>query len=119
MQRSPYWGYSIAAIAVLNVIVLPIFFVFRAIGISATLAAAMAQMFAIPSLPFLWILLSLAAKRCHDRDRSAWFLLVGLIPVIGWLWLLIELGLLEGTAGENRFGPSPKAVMSDQGRIAP
>ena len=37
-----------------------------------------------------WILLSLAVKRCHDRDRSAWFLLVGLIPVIGWLWPVIE-----------------------------
>ena len=33
-----------------------------------------------------------------------WWVLVALIPVVGWLWMLIENGLLPGDAGANRFG---------------
>lgn len=55
----------------------------------------------------LWPGLAVGIKRCHDRDRSGWFLLIALIPIIGGIWLLIELGFLRGTIGENRFGPDP------------
>ena len=44
-------------------------------------------------------------KRFHDRDKSGWWVLIGLIPLIGPLWPLIECGFLKGTAGPNRFGP--------------
>jgi uncharacterized membrane protein YhaH (DUF805 family) len=44
-------------------------------------------------------------KRFHDRDKSGWWVLIGLIPVIGSIWLLIELGFLKGTPGPNRFSP--------------
>lgn len=44
-------------------------------------------------------------KRFHDRDKSGWWVLIGLIPIIGAIWLLIELGFLKGTEGPNRFGP--------------
>ncbi len=43
-------------------------------------------------------------KRFHDRDKSGWWVLIGLIPLIGGIWLLIELGFLKGTPGPNRFG---------------
>ncbi len=58
----------------------------------------------------IYISLALGAKRCHDRDKSAWFLAIGLIPLIGAIWLLVELGFLDGTQGPNRFGPSPKGI---------
>jgi len=58
----------------------------------------------------IYIGLALGAKRCHDRDKSAWFLAIGLIPLIGAIWLFIELGILDGTQGPNRFGPSPKGI---------
>jgi uncharacterized membrane protein YhaH (DUF805 family) len=44
-------------------------------------------------------------KRWHDRDKSGWWMLIALIPIIGAIWLLIELGFLKGTDGPNRFGP--------------
>jgi len=59
------------------------------------------------SLALIWPSIAVGAKRCHDRDRSGWFLLVGLIPLVGAIWLLIDLGFLRGTAGPNRFGPDP------------
>ena len=46
-------------------------------------------------------------KRFHDRDKSGWWILIGLIPIIGAIWLLVELGFLAGTPGPNRFGPPP------------
>jgi uncharacterized membrane protein YhaH (DUF805 family) len=56
----------------------------------------------------LYSSLAVGVKRCHDRDRSGWFLLLGLIPLLG-LWPAVELGFLSGTVGPNRFGlPEPK-----------
>ncbi len=48
-------------------------------------------------------------RRLHDTDRSAWWLLLLLIPVIGWL-VIIAFNCQSGTPGENRFGPDPKQV---------
>jgi uncharacterized membrane protein YhaH (DUF805 family) len=57
----------------------------------------------------IWFGLAAGAKRCHDRNRSGWFQAIALIPILGGLWLLIELGFLRGTVGPNRFGPDPVA----------
>jgi uncharacterized membrane protein YhaH (DUF805 family) len=54
-----------------------------------------------------WPMLALQAKRWHDRDKSAWWLLVNLIPYVGFVWVLVECGILPGTSGANRFGPDP------------
>jgi uncharacterized membrane protein YhaH (DUF805 family) len=57
-----------------------------------------------------WAHLAVLTKRWHDRAKSGWWTLIGIIPIIGWLWILIECGLSEGTAGGNRYGPSPKPL---------
>ncbi len=51
--------------------------------------------------------LATTVKRLHDRGRSGWFMLIALIPLVGF-WLLIEVGFLSGEAGENEYG-SPVA----------
>ncbi len=56
----------------------------------------------------VWMKLAVMAKRCHDRDQSAWWLLLLIVPVVNFFWVLINLGILDGTPGSNRFGPSPK-----------
>ena len=56
---------------------------------------------------FFWIALALGAKRMRDRGRSPWWLLAALVPILGPLWLLIELGFRRGTPGENQYGPDP------------
>jgi uncharacterized membrane protein YhaH (DUF805 family) len=50
--------------------------------------------------------LAMGIKRCHDRDRTGWFLFVSLIPLIN-IWVLIELWFLKGTDGANKYGPDP------------
>ena len=54
----------------------------------------------------LWPIVALSVKRCHDRDRSGWFCLVYLVPVVN-LWVMVDLWALPGTARPNRFGPDP------------
>lgn len=55
----------------------------------------------------LWPSLAVVAKRWHDRDKSGWWTLIILVPVIGALWMLVECGFLKGTDGPNRFGDDP------------
>ena len=62
--------------------------------------------FLVFGLLVIWVALAIGAKRCHDRNRSGWFQLISLIPIVGPIWLLVELGALDGTEGENRFGPA-------------
>ncbi|AMQ43195.1 MULTISPECIES: DUF805 domain-containing protein [Aeromonas] len=65
----------------------------------------------IYSLAVLLPSLAVAARRLHDTDRSAWWLLLGLIPVIGTL-VLIYFMVCNGQQGPNRFGDDPKAAPS-------
>ncbi len=50
---------------------------------------------------------AVAIRRLHDTNRRGWWILIGLIPLIGQLVLFVFY-LLDGTPGPNRFGPDPK-----------
>ena len=58
----------------------------------------------------IWMGLAIGVKRCHDRGQSGWWMLITLIPVIGFFWWLINLGILAGDEGDNRFGPNPEST---------
>ena len=53
--------------------------------------------------------LAVAVRRLHDIGKSGWMLLIGLIPLVGAIWLLILL-LRNSEAGENKYGPNPKKL---------
>lgn len=61
----------------------------------------------IYGIAILYSVFAVYAKRWHDRDKSGWWSLIGFVPIIGAIWLLVELGILKGTDGQNRFGPDP------------
>ena len=50
--------------------------------------------------------LAVSVRRLHDTDRTGWWILLYLVPVIGTV-VLIVFFLLPGTPGDNRFGPDP------------
>ncbi|MGZ5017203.1 MAG: DUF805 domain-containing protein [Methylobacter sp.] len=50
--------------------------------------------------------LSVTVRRLHDTNRSGWWILIGLIPVIGGIALLICM-VLDSTPGSNQYGPNP------------
>ncbi len=63
------------------------------------------------------------SKRLHDRGRSGWWAALVLLAwvmvwpndqgargVVAWpviIWAVVELGVLAGEQGTNRYGPSP------------
>lgn len=53
--------------------------------------------------------LAAATRRLHDTDRSGWWMLVGLVPLVGWIIVLVWL-CGRGTPGANRFGAESLAV---------
>lgn len=61
----------------------------------------------VVNLLLLWPALAISIKRWHDRNRSGWWVLINLVPVVGWLWLLVENGLLAGNPGRNDYGDPP------------
>ena len=61
----------------------------------------------IASLALLLPTLAVAVRRLHDTDRTGWWLLIGLIPLVGGIVLLVFF-VLDSTPGTNRYGVSPK-----------
>jgi uncharacterized membrane protein YhaH (DUF805 family) len=57
----------------------------------------------------LYSVFAVYAKRWHDRDKSGWWSLIILVPIIGGIWFLVECGILPGTPGANQYGPDPLA----------
>lgn len=68
------------------------------------------------ALIFTWVallalivpLLAVQVRRFHDQDRSGWLVALNLLPYVGSLVVYI-LMLVEGTRGDNRYGPNPWA----------
>jgi uncharacterized membrane protein YhaH (DUF805 family) len=95
LPRKTFWA---AAVALWLTFAVLFVFIEHAIGHAATLVL----------YPFFfWGAAAVATKRLHDRGQSAWRLLLALIPILGPVYLLIDLGLLLGTRGDNQYGPDP------------
>jgi uncharacterized membrane protein YhaH (DUF805 family) len=63
-------------------------------------------------LYFLGVLIpsfAVTVRRLHDRDRSGWWVLIGLIPLLGLIVLLVFM-LQNSTPGQNQYGANPKEV---------
>lgn len=61
----------------------------------------------ITGIVFIIPTLAVSVRRLHDTSRSGWWLLIGLVPVIGWLIVLYF--FVIDSDGDNQYGPYPKA----------
>ena len=136
INRAKYWLVSLINLAIL----------LTAVGAMILQTALGAGFVANASLTWLLVGLivlttmissyAVAAKRLHDRDKSAWWivayyvvpgiisaavgpsgsqgtvLIASLISFLIYLAVFIDLGCLRGTIGDNRFGPDPLAGRS-------
>ena len=53
--------------------------------------------------------IAVSVRRLHDTDRSGWWLLIGLIPLIGAIVLLVFMAQ-DSQPGANQYGPNPKTA---------
>ncbi|MEH8117307.1 DUF805 domain-containing protein [Aeromonas allosaccharophila] len=100
-RRTEYWMFVLCNV----IVMLLLSMVDKLIGGDKELISS------IYSLAVLLPSLAVAARRLHDTDRSAWWLLLGLIPIIGTM-VLIYFMVCNGQQGPNRFGDDPKAAPS-------
>ncbi|MGZ8252227.1 MAG: DUF805 domain-containing protein [Methylophilaceae bacterium] len=61
---------------------------------------------ALFSLATLLPSLAVGARRLHDTKRSGWWQLLWLVPVIGWIVVIVFL-VQEGTTEANEYGSTP------------
>jgi uncharacterized membrane protein YhaH (DUF805 family) len=54
-------------------------------------------------------------KRWHDRDKSGWWMLIALVPIIGAIWFLIETRLLGGHAWTESVRPAANGRVIPEG----
>ncbi|MCM5663234.1 DUF805 domain-containing protein [Galbibacter mesophilus] len=53
--------------------------------------------------------IAVAVRRLHDIGKSGWMMLVGLIPIIGGIWLFVLLAT-DSENKTNEYGPNPKST---------
>jgi uncharacterized membrane protein YhaH (DUF805 family) len=53
--------------------------------------------------------LAVAVRRLHDIGRTGWWVLIGLVPLVGAIVLLV-FALMDSQPGQNDYGPNPKAA---------
>lgn len=122
INRAKWWLGLLALFVVQTVLwmILGSFFGLSAMGNldpndAAAAEAMMSQLSAmmvpmgILILVMLYPSLAVYTKRWHDRNKSGWWSLIMFIPIVGAIWVLVELGIMRGTDGENRYGPDPLA----------
>ncbi|PWB70278.1 MAG: DUF805 domain-containing protein [Holophagae bacterium] len=101
-RRTEYWMFvlfNIIISVVLSIIDRVIGTPEMGLGILGTLYALAVL---LPSL-------AVGVRRLHDTGRSGWWLLIGLIPCIGFIVLII-FTVQDSQAGDNQYGPNPKAT---------
>ena len=53
--------------------------------------------------------LGIVVRRLHDVGKSGWFYLIILIPLIGFIWILV-LFCTDGVKEDNNWGSNPKLI---------
>lgn len=66
-------------------------------------------LFGLAWLVILYPSICLLIKRCHDRNKSGWWLFAMIVPILN-IWVFITIYFLRGTSGDNRFGRDPLAA---------
>jgi uncharacterized membrane protein YhaH (DUF805 family) len=110
-QRSEYWYF----ILIYLLVYVALLIAGGVIGSSSPMLSTGLQLLgALFSLGMFIPSLAVSVRRLHDTDRSGWWFLIGLVPLIGSIVLLVFF-VQDSQPGENRFGPNPKGVASASG----
>lgn len=107
--RGAYWGLVVVSLVLFGGMAALGFMSAMNANDPAAAGGGMSVAMIALSLAFLWPALAIQAKRWHDVDKSAWWILISLVPVVGGLIALVFNGFFAGTDGANRFGSAPTA----------
>ncbi len=99
-RRAEFWWYTLVyfIIAVILGVIQSI------LGLGSALTGLLSVALLLPSL-------GVGVRRLHDIGRSGWWILIGIIPIVGWI-VVIYWYVQPGNVGANPFGPDPKAAVA-------
>jgi len=103
-RRKEYWYFSL-----FNLLITIVLAVID--GMTGTLIAEanIGLLGGIYALAILIPLLAVSVRRLHDTDRSGWWLLIALIPLIGVIVILVFM-VQDSKPNENQYGSNPKGA---------
>ena len=102
-RRTEYWMYHLFTVIILTILIfLEIVSGDSLKGIFGMLQWIYLLGVAIPSL-------AVGIRRLHDTNRSGWWLLLALVPLVGALCVVV-LACQDSTPGSNQYGPNPKGL---------
>lgn len=97
-RRSEFWYFTLFACIV------DCIFMYGLGAISQNLGQTLSALFALATLiPRL----AVCCRRLHDIGKSGWLQLLALIPIVGWI-ILIVWAAKDSDPGENQYGANPK-----------
>lgn len=102
-RRAEYWWYTL--LILIGTIVLAIVDV-AVVGVEAMDTYGVGPLTGLFALATLLPSLGVSIRRLHDLDKSGWWLLLAILPLIGGLILLFWY-VQRGTTGDNSYGPDP------------
>jgi uncharacterized membrane protein YhaH (DUF805 family) len=94
--RAEFWWFVLAN-----------FLAYIALAILMQISGIFFVLYIVYALGVLIPSLAVAIRRLHDTDKSGWLLLLGLIPLVGFIILLVFY-IQEGTSGPNQYGAGPE-----------
>jgi len=106
-RRSEYW-YFFLFMMIVNIV---------ASVLDSVIFGDMPLLYLIATLGLLVPSIAAGVRRLHDTDKSGWWLLLGLIPVVGVIVLIVFFSQ-RGTVGSNQFGPDPLQASISNAHVA-
>ena len=101
-RRSEYWYFALFTFLLSFVTSI----VDAVIGTDYDGASSGGLISTVASLAVFLPSLAVGVRRLHDTDRSGWWILIGLIPIIGWILLIVW--FCTDSKADNQYGPNPK-----------
>ncbi len=96
-RRKEYWMFTLIS----TIITVALAFIDDSSGTDGLIGLAYTLAVFLPSL-------GVAVRRLHDTDRTGWWVLIGLIPLVGLIVLIIFF-VQDSNPEENAYGPNPKS----------
>ena len=101
-RRAEYWWYTLFNVIVYAVLIGIGLLFSGSDGNSSVLGA----LIGIYLLAVLLPTLAVTTRRLHDSGKSGWWQLIGILPLGGFVVLIMT--LLSGDPGPNEYGPDPR-----------
>ncbi len=96
-RRKEYWMFLLFHI----IIIIALGVIESIVGTNSVIALFYMLAILLPGL-------AVTVRRLHDTGKSGWWLLIGLVPLIGIVILVFM--VQDGQAGDNQYGPNPKVT---------